>query len=362
MANITDAPGTDPNADTWPNEDLTTVDRCPYCGHTGRSVAHSALRDIVFRVAPGSFAMMQCDGCGAGYLDPRPSDESLGRAYARYYTHAEGPAEPTHGGSGLGAVKRALSNGYRNRRYGQTLRPAPALGDFIIRLMPGRRRRIDTYFRFLPREPGEVLDFGCGNGRFLALARSLGWRTVGADFDAAALAVARGHADEVRLGGIETLAGDHDRHDAATVAHVFEHVPTPNALAEALFRALKPGGTLFVETPNMQAACHRLFGPSWRGLEAPRHLNLPTWRAMSGLLARTGFIDIRRHPRRDVFPDLYRQSAALADGGDSESPERFRYPPPPAWKQALLTLDPSSTEFLTVTARKPGPESTIQPT
>lgn len=341
--------------DGWPAEDLTAVECCPYCGGARREVAHAALRDIVFRVAPGVFSMMRCRDCGAGYLDPRPSDDSLSRAYARYYTHTEGPDEPIHGDSAIGAIKRALSNGYRNRRYGLTLRPSLAIGDIVIRMMPGRRRRIDAYYRFLPREPGEALDFGCGNGRFLGLARALGWRNVGADFDSAALSVARGHADEVRLGGVETMDGDCDRYDAVTVAHVFEHVPAPRALAGALFRALKPGGMLFVETPNMQAAGRRLFGPCWRGLEALRHLNLPTWRAMSGLLAETGFADIRRHPRRDVLPDLWRQSAALADGGDSEGPDRFRYAPPPAWKRMLLTLRPSSTEFLTITARKPGP-------
>lgn len=335
--------------DKWPEEDLIAVGNCAYCGSSARTVMHRAVSDVVFRTAPGAFVMMRCDDCGSGYLDPRPTDESIGRAYARYYTHDADAPEPARGG-----LKAALSNGYRNWRYGANLTPALDVGRQLFMAWPARRRRLDAHYRFLPRSPGEVLDFGCGNGRFLRIARELGWRCVGVDFDPAALEAARADGVDVRLGGLEAIADDQDRFDAATAAHVFEHMPAPSGLAEALFRALKPGGTLFLETPNVEAACHRLFGPAWRGVEAPRHLNLPSWKGMRRILAAAGFADVRRHPRREVFPALWRQSAALAAGEDSEGPERFRRNPPPAWRRIALTMPPSRTEFLTVTARKPG--------
>ena len=73
----------------WPTEDLEDLGLCPVCGESERSLLYDNLRDKIFFSSPGVWKMWRCRGCGFGYLDPRPSVESIGRAYAHYYTHGD---------------------------------------------------------------------------------------------------------------------------------------------------------------------------------------------------------------------------------------------------------------------------------
>ena len=73
----------------WPPDDLETLAACEVCGGTDRPVWLQGLADRIFGVAPGRWQLRRCAGCGVAALDPRPTEASIGRAYARYYTHDE---------------------------------------------------------------------------------------------------------------------------------------------------------------------------------------------------------------------------------------------------------------------------------
>src|SRR5260221_3119952 len=45
-----------------------------------------SLTDRTFRCAPGRWTLYGCAGCHSAYLDPRPTPQSIGLAYRRYYT------------------------------------------------------------------------------------------------------------------------------------------------------------------------------------------------------------------------------------------------------------------------------------
>ncbi|MDQ3823220.1 MAG: class I SAM-dependent methyltransferase, partial [Actinomycetota bacterium] len=61
------------------------VPACPVCGDGRRGVLHAGLVDRLYG-APGRWTLHRCAGCGAAYLDPRPTPESIAAAYERYYT------------------------------------------------------------------------------------------------------------------------------------------------------------------------------------------------------------------------------------------------------------------------------------
>jgi SAM-dependent methyltransferase len=109
---------------------------------------------------------------------------------------------------------------------------------------------------------GRVLDFGSYFGNFALFARGLGYEVDAADnygsydgaFDGCLRLLERSGARVLALaGGERNLAVVPEQaYDAVLCCGVIEHVPhTPKGLLEALDRALKPGGALVLETPNL---------------------------------------------------------------------------------------------------------------
>ena len=295
----------------WPAGGLERVVECPLCGSSARTVLHAGLRDHAFRTAPGEWALQRCCDCGCAYLDPRPSPATIGRAYERYYTHADAPAE-----SAFMRLRRRIADAYLNARYGTSYSNAFPGGQHIARLFPRRRGYLDVSFaRHLGRATGDnrrLLDVGCGNGAFLQFAAHLGWAAEGIDNDAAAVAAARAAGCSVTQGSLDELPFAKGRYRHVTLSHVIEHVHEPLKLLTQCFELLAPGGRLWLETPNLRSLGHEVFGPAWRGLEPPRHLVLFDRRSLTATLGATGFsgIEFRAHPAVTVF--MWEQSRRIA--------------------------------------------------
>lgn len=297
-------------------EDLERVPVCPLCGSAERQVLHDAIEDDSFRCAPGRWTLWRCRHCAIAYLDPRPSPASIHRAYESYYTHDDNPELPG-ALNWKGRLRLRLVNGYMNRRFGSTLSPASRFGPIFCALLPRYREEADRDARHLPNlrtAPRRLLDIGCGRGDFLNSAARLGWDVMGLEPDHHAATKARARGIEVICGGIDQLAGQHDLFNAITVNHVIEHVHDAPGLLSASFRLLKPGGSVWISTPNIDSVGHAVFGRHWRGLEAPRHLLLFNRDALVGALRRAGFVDI--HDCRIPSPRrwLFKRSAAMSMG------------------------------------------------
>jgi SAM-dependent methyltransferase len=342
----------------WPAEDLERVPACPVCGAAARSLLHAGLRDLAFRVAPGEWSLWSCGGCRSAYLDPRPTISSIGRAYESYYTHRAPAAAGSAPRGRLRSTVTALANGYRNRRYATRSEPAARLGGLLAKLVPPLAAAIDTEFRFLGPMPAKrvprVLDAGCGDAGWIAKMRGFGWDAVGNDPDPKVVESARARGLEVRAGGIEAWADSPGTFDAVSMSHVIEHLHDPPAALEAAFALLRPGGFLYVETPNIDALGAAEYGPAWRGLEPPRHLVLFNRASLAGAVRRAGFTALRYHPKRSVHRHLRLASANMAAGRDPGDPAPGGAPPPLPPIERLRALTTSArTEFLTLTARKP---------
>lgn len=338
----------------WPIDGLQPVPRCPLCGSPERNLVHKDMTDLVFFCAPGEWTLFRCGQCRSGYLDPMPTPETLGLAYQTYYTHSTS-APP---GDGLTAKLRlSVTNGYRNLRFGSQDRPGPrVLGALLPRLMPAWAETIDWECRHLPRPaPGmRVLDVGSGNGHFLDFARKCGWHATGVDLDEKAVAAGRSRGLDVRNGTIEAIGPD-QQFDGITLGHVIEHVYDPHALLGACYRRLRPGGWIWVDTPNIDSLGHAEYGPRWLGVDAPRHLILFTRASLTDALARAGFVNQQPLHAKLAATFSWAASEAIAAGTGLNGADEFRAAVRTRAMDAVErgTADPDVREFLTVRAYKP---------
>jgi SAM-dependent methyltransferase len=254
--------------------------------------------------------------CGSAYLNPRPTPNTIGRAYTSYYTHS---AEPESNGEGLRA---AVLNGYLNARYGYNLRPASRMGPLVARLFPKRRWYADRLVRNLsaPAGRGRLLDVGCGAGEFLAQMSAAGWKVEGLEPDRAAAERARALGVPVVNTALEDSDFGPNFFDAISMSHVLEHLHDPLGALRICRRILKPRGVLWIATPNLEARGHTVFGRDWIGLDPPRHLVLFTRSSLAAALQYAGFERQRflaDYSAERVFPC----SATVAAGEDPRDPE-----------------------------------------
>jgi 2-polyprenyl-3-methyl-5-hydroxy-6-metoxy-1,4-benzoquinol methylase len=344
-------------AASWPPEGLEKVSCCPVCDSEQRSLLYDDLTDRTFFCAPGSWSLYQCKRCRSAYLDPRPTPETIHLAYASYYTHTAQVRMAAEGMSAARRLVRALANGYRNKRYGAAYQPALPLGWLVMRLMPPYCRSIDAVYRFLPPIwPGaRVLDVGFGDGTFLELAAELGWEVAGVDPDTTVVDAARRRGLNVRRGGIEAFDDEPASFDFITMSHVIEHVHDPEETLSHALRLLRPGGQLYLDTPNLDAAGHARFRQHWRGLEVPRHLILFTHESLRNILQRVGFAQIKRMNRAAVYPALAAESRAIQAGADpSANPViSMRDRLVDALAAARPKASDKRSEFITLIAQRP---------
>lgn len=300
----------------WPDQALENVPKCPVCGSGQRTLLHCDLRDKIFFCAPGKWSLYECQDCRCAYLDPRPSSDTIHLAYSQYYTHTSPNEEHLQELNHFQCLRRSMANGYRNWRFKTNLQPANRLGIPMAMIIPSLRHILEHEFRNLPNpNPGaRLLDVGFGSGVFLDLARQMGWKVAGVDPDPITVESAAKRGLDVRQGGVEAYADMPESFDVITLSHVIEHVHDPLQTLQAIFRLLKPGGFLWLSTPNIQSFGHEYYGKHWRGLEPPRHLVLFNWHTLCEKLIQIGFKSIQKNYQNNHFIFLAAQSESISRG------------------------------------------------
>ncbi len=286
------------SSELWPLADLEYLGQCPVCGSKERVPLHAPMIDRLFKCAPDEWQLQTCQQCELGYLDPRPSAQSIGRAYTNYFTHGDSVHLEKAGRfsvlrSRLHDAVRAVLNDFRNKRWGMSLKPAAVGGRFLVSVLAPLRSLALAHMRHIPPQPpypgAKLLDVGCGDGAFLEAAEAAGWRVTGIDFDFKAVEVARRRGVDVICGDLDVLNEKSGRYEYITCSHVIEHVHNPAQWLNQMHRLLASQGTLWLQTPNLASVGHRYFGSNWRGLEPPRHLCLFTPKSFDKLMQTTGF-------------------------------------------------------------------------
>jgi 2-polyprenyl-3-methyl-5-hydroxy-6-metoxy-1,4-benzoquinol methylase len=136
-----------------------------------------------------------------------------------------------------------------------------------------------------------ILDYGCGNGLQLRIAREIGAGTVGIEQSA----TARAHIHQVGHGTVyANLADlkeqqDPPRFDCILMCDVVEHLREPWAELSQLREFLSPRGKLFLTTPNCSSLRSLLTGAHWDQRRNLTHFYYFSSQSLRKVLHRAGY-------------------------------------------------------------------------
>ena len=101
----------------------------------------------------------------------------------------------------------------------------------------------------------KLLDFGCGAGGFLMMAKDYASKVAGVEKQDALRVLFK----EKNLDIFDNPDEIHDKFDVITMFHVLEHLPDPKSVIKELLNKLKDDGKLIIEVPNEDDALLSLY-------------------------------------------------------------------------------------------------------
>lgn len=144
--------------------------------------------------------------------------------------------------------------------------------------------KLDCY-----RTTSRLLDVGCGRGDLLRIANKKGWEAIGSEFSQEAMEHCKKNNLKVLSGKLSEIDFPADYFDVICMQEVIEHVDeNPKKFLNEVFRILRPGGALYLTTPNLDSLTRRLLGAQWQSFHI-EHRFLFTPDVLKGMLNKVGF-------------------------------------------------------------------------
>ena len=114
------------------------------------------------------------------------------------------------------------------------------------------------------KQAGRLLDVGCFKGYLLVAAREQGWAVFGTEISSQAVDYARReHQLDVVLGSLPEAGYPGAYFDVIIMQDVIEHLSDPSNYLREICRLLRPGGGLYLDTPNFDSLTRHALGKDW---------------------------------------------------------------------------------------------------
>lgn len=126
--------------------------------------------------------------------------------------------------------------------------------DFIYVPQPDRLPSYQRLLRYILEraKPGQrLIDVGAASCVFTKMAQDAGFDATACDYSPEALAYGvKNYNVKTLRSPAEAIDAPDSSFDVVTIFHTIEHLPDPMKVLKELHRILKPGGFVFLETPN----------------------------------------------------------------------------------------------------------------
>lgn len=197
-------------------------------------------------------AFLRCPACRVIRIDPMPQAASLAGFYEAY----------------AGNARYADKTASKLRRAHKRLRP-------LRRRVRGR----------------DFLDVGASIGTAAEAARRLGFRATGIEISAEAVARAQSQfpGNHFVHTTAEPFAATGAQFDLVHCTEVIEHVADPVAFVAALYALVKPGGLVYLTTPDAGHWCRPRDFLQWSDVKPPEHVTWQCRRSLRHLFVQAGF-------------------------------------------------------------------------
>jgi SAM-dependent methyltransferase len=158
------------------------------------------------------------------------------------------------------------------------------------------------------QQPGIFIDYGCGSGELLVVAKRIGWQAFGIEMDAEVA-----HKVETNT-GCRVFTDPHDpdlaQADVLHVGDVIEHLTQLDTQFPQILGLIKPGGLLLAQGPlennaslfTFALASARKLRPARRTEMAPYHVVLATSQGQRDFFRRFGLEEIEYKLREVSWP------------------------------------------------------------
>jgi 2-polyprenyl-3-methyl-5-hydroxy-6-metoxy-1,4-benzoquinol methylase len=194
--------------------------------------------------------LVRCSRCGFNFSLLIPSAEDYERVYGAYNYEAED------------AARSAIN--IENERA------------LVERLMPYKKS-------------GKVLDIAAGAGRFLVHFRDRGFEPYATEFSEPMCQYLEQRGITTFRGGLFPQGAPEGAFDVLVFTEIIEHINNPREVLAEIHRLLRPGGCLYLTTPNFDSLERRIIGPSWGMLMWPEHITYWTPKHLHRALRAGGF-------------------------------------------------------------------------
>ena len=143
---------------------------------------------------------------------------------------------------------------------------------------------------------GDLLDIGAGFGHFLKIAQNQ-FKSEGMDISSYAVEWSkRNFSVNNTVASIEQLPDSYtEKYDIITMWDVIEHLSSWEKALYNTVKALKPGGLMFLTTPDSSSISAKLLGKHWYYLDTMQHFSIFNKKNLVNILMSNGFeiLDLR---------------------------------------------------------------------
>jgi 2-polyprenyl-3-methyl-5-hydroxy-6-metoxy-1,4-benzoquinol methylase len=189
----------------------------------------------------GEFDIYICEKSKLGFTNPYPSEDTMYRLYEA--------KESTDFDSIKGNIFDSLQDFLAARQ--------------IARMVPAGRTNVNA-----------VLDYSTGNGRYAVTASRLfpNARVDAVDYQHEPPPLLQCNKDKVTYFHKDLFDKHIQQYDLIILRHVLEHTHHPVKLLKELGQRLTINGILYLEVPNLESGCARVFKKYWTPYYVPRHI------------------------------------------------------------------------------------------
>lgn len=277
------------------------LEKCPICG--SKSIKHFFTAPDKLHGVPGKFSYFSCQSCESVFQNPMVIQDDLHLCYpTEYMPYNYDPEMPEFDFDAQDDPENFKDNLRKSIAKEVWNEPmSGAIGKVGKVLARSRALRERAFYGIvldacLPRNRKEnhALDVGCGAGWMLKRLKRVGWQVEGIEWGEEAAELARQKTGaKVWTGDFREVDLPKEHYQLIFLSHVFEHFSDPSEALKRFYELLASKGKLVLIYPNPNSLDAKWFNTDWFAWEVPRHLTLPSVRAVREMARKTGFVNLK---------------------------------------------------------------------